>query len=322
MSFAFLGLSGCSILRPHPSLRVPLATLQLSNMQVTMPKGNTLAPGKKSPLVVSFTDATGKTLSTAGQGHGTIPWSALNVSATVVQINQSGVVKMPETPSQSDGNTGVVTIAVPGKPDLTAQVQVFPRYDIAYRAHYSGADGLSGNDGVNGIDGTDGMNGSMDPNNPTAGSNGTDGTDGTPGGNGSDGNDGPPVLIRVAKWPGSRPLLEVSVQPSMGLEKWFLLDPNGGSITVTSDGGSGGSAGRGGRGGKGGSGGIGGFGQPNGLSGRDGLNGTDGMRGSDGAPGQITMIYDPAVAPYIHAMHLSSFFHPPVLLEQPVKPLW
>jgi hypothetical protein len=109
-------------------------------------------------------------------------------------------------------------------------------------------------------------------------------------------------------------------------DRHFLVDPQGGSLTITSNGGAGGSGGRGGRGGRGGAGGSGGFGCPSGSSGRSGSDGRDGFAGSDGSPGRsgrITIVYDPAVAPYLAAVKASNKgAQAPVYQEAPVAPLW
>jgi len=102
------------------------------------------------------------------------------------------------------------------------------------------------------------------------------------------------VQVRVALKSGSPALLQLSVS-AVGQQKLFLVDPQGGSLTVKADGGPGGSGGRGGRGGRGGSGGI---GTPNGRSGSDGLSGHDGRTGWPGKGGSITVTYDPQVKPF------------------------
>jgi hypothetical protein len=107
---------------------------------------------------------------------------------------------------------------------------------------------------------------------------------------------------------------------AVGRQKFYLLDPQGGSLTVNADGGKAGSGGRGGRGGRGGSGGT---GTPSGQSGRDG---SDGRSGSDGSPGQggsITVLYDPGTKPYLAVFHFSSTNGPkPTFQEETVAPLW
>jgi hypothetical protein len=105
-----------------------------------------------------------------------------------------------------------------------------------------------------------------------------------------------------------------------GKQKFYLIDPHGGSLTVRADGGAGGSAGKGGRGGRGG---MGGIGTPNGSSGHDGSNGHDGWSGSSGRGGLITVTYDPQARPYLGIIHLSSQNGPaPVFREQAVTALW
>jgi hypothetical protein len=102
---------------------------------------------------------------------------------------------------------------------------------------------------------------------------------------------------------------------------FYLVDPQGGSLTVKSLGGAGGAGGKGGRGGRGGSGGI---GSPNGQNGRDGSSGRDGNDGSDGGSGSITVTYDPTAKPFLATtIRVTNPGGPsPVFSEEPVAPLW
>jgi hypothetical protein len=119
--------------------------------------------------------------------------------------------------------------------------------------------------------------------------------------------------------PASHPLLEFVVVAA-GHTRHFLVDPQGGSLTVSANGGAGGAGGKGGRGGRGGSGGV---GTPNGSDGRSGLDGHDGTAGPDGRGGLITVTYDPSVAPHLTSLQLSSGNGPkPLMREEPVAPLW
>ena len=105
-----------------------------------------------------------------------------------------------------------------------------------------------------------------------------------------------------------------------GKQKLYLVDPQGGSLTVKADGGPGGSGGRGGRGGAGGSGGM---GSPSGSSGMSGSDGRSGFDGSPGRGGSITVTYDPQVKPYLTTIGLSNKGGPPpVFKEAPVAALW
>jgi hypothetical protein len=130
----------------------------------------------------------------------------------------------------------------------------------------------------------------------------------------------------IALRPGANPLLQVVVSAPGRKDRHFLVDPQGGSLTIVANGGAGGSGGSGGKGGRGGAGGSGGFGCPSGSSGSAGLDGHDGMPGSDGRPGSagvITIVYDPAVKPFLAAIKASNKGAPaPVYQETPVAPLW
>jgi hypothetical protein len=288
-------------------------------MDVSLPKGPAIAPGGKSPLVVTFTGADGKTYVTEGQGHGKIMWNDLGVTATVATVNKKGIVSLPKDPRISDGKVPHVMITAPSHPDMHAELDIPLRYNVAFMANFSGASGTNGSDGMDGSSGSSGSMGSTDPDNPSPGGDGSDGSDGTDGSNGSDGGDAPPVQVRIALRGGNHPLLQVAVYAA-NHKRFFLVDPQGGSLTVTADGGSGGSAGRGGRGGQGGSGGS---GTPSGNSGRDGSDGHDGIPGSDGRGGSISVTYDPQAKPYLGAIHLSNRSGPrPVFTEEAVAVLW
>jgi len=319
-------LNGCGAL--NIKSKVDLTQTPVASIEVSLPQGPAIAPGKKSPLVVKVTKADGTVLYTEGEGKGKVPWKDLALKAVVVDVSNKGVVSVPRDPRISDGRTGHVTVAVPSHPEVRpAELEIAFRYDLKFAVNLSGADGMSGSDGLSGIDGTSGTTGSMDPSHPSPGGNGSDGTNGSDGGTGQTGNDGPPVQVVVTMHPGSRVLLEVSVSPASGMpailagkQQFFLIDPYGGLLSVTANGGSGGRGGKGGRGGRGGSGGI---GTPNGNSGHDGLDGHDGSAGSDGRGGLITVTYDSAAKRYLNVIHLSSRNGPsPVFREAPVAPLW
>lgn len=310
-----LALTGCVKL----GLRVDLAKVPVTSIEATMPKGPAIAPGERSPLVVSFTDSTGKVWVTEGAGKGKVRWKDLTVTPTVVSFKK-GTLRLPHDPRLSDGKLGHVTINVPSHPTLTTSLDIPLRYDYPFVAAFTGSAGTNGLDGTNGIDGTSGTMGSLDPNNPSAGGNGSDGTNGSDGSDGGAGGDGPPVQVQVTLRPGPHPLLQASVSVPGHRERFYLIDPNGGSLTIKSEGGPGGSGGKGGRGGQGGSGGI---GTPNGSNGSNGLDGHDGIAGSSGDGGLITVTYDPQVQPYLAAIHTSSPGGPvPVFHEQAVAPLW
>jgi hypothetical protein len=317
---SLIALGGCSTIQVKLGMRVELAKLPVTTMVASQYHHPGIGPGEKKSLVVTFTQPDGTVLVTSGKGKGKVQWKDLAVAATVVSVNKKGVLSLPADPRVSDGKTGHVTITVPSHPDLKAELDIPLRYDYAFQASYSGMSGSSGSNGIDGISGSSGMPGSMDPNNPSPGGNGGDGSNGTDGTDGSNGGDGPAVQVVVAVQAGAHPLLQVGVTPSGGKEQYFLVDPQGGSLTVTSDGGSGGSGGKGGSGGAAGSGGI---GTPNGSNGNAGMAGRNGSDGQSGNGGSITVTYDPAAQPYLAAIKLSNPGGPkPVLRQASVAALW
>ena len=316
---SLLALSGCTSVKVKLGMRVYLANTPVSSMQASLPNGPAIAPGEKSPLVVQFTEADGKILVTEGKGKGKVLWADITIAPTVVTANNKGILSLAHDPRVSDGKTAHITITLPSHPDLHADLDIPITYDYNFVANFSGAPGSDGLNGSDGLPGSPGSMGSIDANNPSPGGNGGNGTDGSDGGDGSNGGNAPPVAVHVTLRPGTHPLLQASVVAA-GKQRLYLIDPQGGALTVTADGGRGGSGGRGGRGGSGGSGGA---GIPNGSSGSDGSDGRNGFDGSPGKGGSITVTYDPQVQPYLAALRLSNKGGPPpVFKEEPVAPLW
>lgn len=319
VTLALVMLTGCASLQVKLGMKVYLDRTPVQSIQARLQKGPGIAPGQKSPLVVTVTEPNGKVLQTEGAAGGKVMWKDLQLTASVVTVTAKGTVSLARDPRVSDGKTGLVTITVPSHPDQRTELEIPFRYDVAFSSNFSGSSGMSGFNGHDGMDGSSGSMGSMDPNNPSPGGNGGDGTDGTNGDDGGPGGDAPSVQVRVALQPGSHPLLQVSVAAA-GKQKFFLVDPQGGSLMVKADGGSGGQGGRGGRGGRGGSGGS---GTPSGNSGRDGLSGHDGFSGPQGRGGLITVTYDSQVKPYLATIRLSHQNGPaPLFHEEVVAALW
>jgi hypothetical protein len=312
-----LALSGCSKIQVGLGLRVSLAKVPVTSMEANLPKDPGVAPGEKSPLVVTFTASDGKTYVTAGKGKGKVLWKDLAITATVVSINKKGIVSLVRDPRISDGKMGHLAITAPSHPGLSTELDVPVRYDYPFVSNFSGASGSSGSNGTDGTSGTSGSMGSIDPNNPSAGGDGSSGGNGTDGQDGGPGGDGPPVQVRVTLRSGSHPLLQVGVASPGHKERFYLVDPQGGSLTVRSNGGPGGS------GGKGGQGGSGGVGSPNGNNGSNGTSGRDGNNGSPGRDGSITVTYDPQVKPFLATIILPNNGGPkPIFTEKSVAPLW
>jgi hypothetical protein len=321
LGFAFLpGLSGCSRIQVGLGLRVSLAKVPVTSMEASLPKDPGVAPGEKSPLVVTFAASDGKTYVTAGKGKGKVQWKDLAIAATVVSINKKGVVTLNRDPRISDGKMGHLAITVPTHPGLSTELDVPVRYDYPFVSNFSGAGGSAGFNGTDGISGTNGSMGSIDPNNPSPGGDGTNGTNGSDGQDGDPGGDGPPVQVRVTLRAGTHPLLQIGVTTPGHKERFYLVDPQGGSLTVRSEGGPGAPGGRGGQGGRGGSGGT---GSPNGNNGSDGSNGRNGNDGTPGRDGSITVTYDPQAQPFLASIRVPNQGGPkPIFTEAPVAPLW
>jgi hypothetical protein len=271
-------------------------------------------------LVATFDQPSGKILVTEGKGKGKVLWRDLTVTATVVTVNKKGVVSLPHDPRKSDGKTAHVSITVASHPGLKADLDIPLRYDYAFTANFNGADGTNGSDGFAGTDGSSGSIGSLDPNNPGAGGTGGNGGPGGSGFNGGNGGDAPNVQVQATLRAGEHPLLQFKVSAAGRKDRFFLVDPQGGTLTVSAEGGAGG---KGGKGGKGGRGGPGGSGIPPGSDGLAGTDGIDGFDGSPGSPGTITVTYDPSVQPYLSLIRTSNGGGPkPVFNEAPVAALW
>jgi hypothetical protein len=284
----------------------------------------TLSPGKSGQLIIVASASDGHKWTTVGPGHGTVLFDSFLFNATVAQVSADGVVSMPSDPRVSEGKEALVRITVVGHPDVTTDLNVPLRYDTAFAAEFSGKPGLDGIDGTDGLPGVDGASGSIDPTRLSEGGRGSDGSNGSDGTNGSEGEPGESVHVWITLEPSARRFLQVRTA-SATREQLFLIDPNGGSLSVDTNGGPGGRAGRGGKGGRGGSGG-GGF--PRGTAGNYGMDGHDGIPGSDGAPGKILVSIDPAARQYLDRFHLSNRYgdgtpgSPPVVRTEPVPPIW
>src|ERR1035441_6299012 len=316
---SLLALSACTSIKVKMGMKVYLEKTPVASIAASLPNGPGIAPGEKSPLVVVVSEPDGKVLQTEGVGHGKVLWKDLTITTTVVTASQKGILTFPRDPRISDGKLGHVVITVPSHPGITAEFDVPVRYNYSFSSNFSGSPGSSGMSGSDGMSGASGSMGSTDPNSPSAGGNGSNGGNGSDGGDGGPGGNAPPVQVRIALRSGSHPLLQVAVSAT-GKQKLYLVDPQGGSLTVKADGGPGGSGGRGGRGGQGGSGGM---GTPSGSSGSNGSDGRSGFDGSPGRGGSITVTYDPQDKPYLGTIRLSNKGGPPpVFKEEPVAALW
>ena len=319
LAFATLALGGCESIMVMTGARMRLDGIPLQSIAASMPGNGGIAPGGKATLSVVATTTDGRTLATVGTGDGKVLLDAYRFDASVVEVDADGVVTLPADPHLSEGRTPHVRITAIGQTAPVADLDIPVRYDIAFSGTYRGPDGFSGSDGFDGTDGSMGGMGSFDPDSPSAGGDGGNGTDGTHGGDGGAGGRGPDVHVTIALVPGDHPLLHVRASES-GKNHDFIVDPDGGSLTITGSGGDGGPGGRGGRGGSGGSG--------TGLPGVPGNDGLDGQRGPGGPAGTVTVAIDPAASPYLDRFHFKNVTGDnwpgpaPVITTTPVASPW
>jgi hypothetical protein len=323
-AIAALSVAGCGSVGVALGTRTRLDKLPVVSISATVHPQPGLSPGKSGRLIIVATTADGQTLTSVGPGQGTVLFDSFTFDSTIVHVSSSGVVSLPSDPRASDGRTAHVRITVVGHPNVATDLDVPARYDVAFAAHFSGTSGTNGFNGIDGVSGTDGTPGSTDLTNPSAGGRGSDGTRGSDGGNGGNGSPGGNVHLWVTVKPGAQPLIQVRAA-SPAHEQYFLIDPNGGSLSIDANGGEGGRGGTGGRGGRGGSGGS---GFPTGFSGQDGPNGFDGQPGFDGNAGKILVSVDPAAQQYLDRFHFSNkdgrgVAGPAAQVRvEPVPPIW
>ncbi len=299
---ALLSLVGCGSIGVALGMRTRLDKLPVTALSASLYPQPGLSPGKSGRLVITATTADGKQWVTVGPGQGKVLFDSFTFDATIATVDKKGNVSLPADPRISDAAMPHVRITAIGHPDISAELDIPVRYDVAFTAHFSGQPGSSGFDGTDGLDGNAGSDGSNDLTNPSAGGNGTDGSNGGDGDDGEPGQPGENVHVWVTLKAADRPLLQVRAASSTR-EQLFLVDTGGGTLAVDANGGAGGAGGSGGRGGRGGSGGD---GFPPGMPGHDGLNGLDGHAGSGGAAGTITVSIDPKAQGFADRLHFSN----------------
>ena len=329
--------SGCSALAVRLGLRVRLDTVPVTSASASLvstrdgSKVTALGPGQSARLVIVATTAAGKQFVTVGAGRGKVAFDNYSIEASIVQVSKRGKVSLSSDPRVSDGKVGHLRISPTAHPDVVTELDVSPRYDLPFVADFSGTSGSDGSDGLDGLDGmsgSDGAPGTVDPTtgavgSPGPGGAGTNGGNGGDGSNGQDGSPGEDVHAWIRLEPGPKPLLQIKVSGTSRRQALYLVDPNGGSLRIVSNGGSGGRGGHGGRGGRGGSGGN---GSPTGTSGIDGSPGSDGMSGSDGLAGAIVLSVDPDARQYMKCISWSNRGRAGMGAErttiEPVAALW
>ncbi|HEY2463091.1 MAG TPA: collagen-like protein [Steroidobacteraceae bacterium] len=300
VSSVMLALAGCTSIEVGLGLRMRLDKVPVAALSATVTPGPGLAPGQVAHLVLTASSSDGKQWVTVGAGKGNVLFDSFTIAATTVTIDKNGAVSLAADPRVSEGASPEVHVVVVGHQDVTADLRIPIRYDVAYVADFACKPGFKGIDGLSGLSGSDGSPGSTDPANPSAGGRGSDGTHGEDGRDGDAGQSGQAVHVWLTLKGGDHPLLQVRAASKTNT-MLFLVDPNGGSLRVDASGGAGGAGGTGGQGGRGGSGGS---GFPPGFSGQNGLNGADGHAGARGAAGTIVVSVDPQAQPYLSKLQL------------------
>ena len=316
--------AGCMALKLALGIRTRLDDKPVTEIKASIADAGGVGPGQSTRLIIVAETKDGKELVTVGPGHGKVLFSSFKFTPTLAEVTTRGYVVMPGDPRVTEGKLSHVHIETLGHPDVTADIDIPVRYDVAFVADRSGPKGVAGYPGSNGRDGINGSDGSTDPRNPSPGHDGSNGGNGDNGGNGSDGGSGENVRVWLTLRPGTHPMLQARVVGETG-ESLYLIDPQGGSLTVKADGGPGGNGGAGGSGGRGG---RGGSGAPAGRDGRAGANGNPGRDGRDGPPGTIRVSIDPLANPYLDRLHLSNHGGngttgpAPSITIEPVAQIW
>lgn len=328
LSTVMLGLValGCKSIQVAVGTRTRLADVPVVALKASLPKGPGLGPGQATPLVVVATTQDGRELATEGDGHGPVLWDSFDIQGAIAQVDGHGIVTLPVDPRESEGRLPHLRIIAKGQPGAAAELDIPVRYDCAFVADFSGRPGSSGSRGRDGASGRTGTSGSSLPGHEKPGGRGGNGEDGTNGGSGGRGEPGKAVQVWITLKAGPRPLLQVRVAGD-GREQCFLVDPQGGSLLVKTDGGKGGAGGSGGQGGQGGQGGS---GWPPGSSGLSGHSGRAGGSGFGGDGGVIHVAVDPQARPYLGVIRFSSQGAPfggkdgppPEIRDESVAALW
>jgi hypothetical protein len=338
LALVLVSTTGCSAIALRLGLRVRLDSVPVTAVSASLvnKRGGSgvsaLGPGQSAQLVVVASTQDGKQFAAVGAGHGKVALDNYTIEAAVVQVSKGGTVSLSSDPRLSEGKMGHLRITPTAHPEVVAELDISVRYDVAFAANFSGSDGASGIDGTNGLDGSSGTDGTPAMVDPTTGALGTqgpggrgsDGGNGGDGGNGQDGAQGVAVHIWMRRESSTKPLLQIKVS-SGARQSLYIVDPDGGSLRVMANGGTGGRGGAGGRGGRGGSGGS---GFPTGFSGLDGRPGWDGHAGADGAGGTITVSVDPEAQPFMNCVSWSNRSGggapgpAPTITVEPVPALW
>jgi hypothetical protein len=263
-----------------------------------------LAPGGEISIGMTATLEDGKEMKTQGLLEGKVKWGNYIVTVTGGTFYE-GTIRINSDPRKIQGYKVSVKCALFKDSTQFKTMDWTLDFVANYTANFDGAAGENGKWADKGATGRAGSNDSQGRGGD--GEKGGRGQDGEHGGNGRNGQS-VDVYVTAFKTENGTTLLKVYCKSkSLDQEDFFIVNPNGGTVTISARGGQGGQGGHGGDGGGGGSGGNGherggntsegsyGVGGTGGDGG-DGGNGGNGGDGGDG--GNITIYLDPSAAAY------------------------
>ncbi|MGZ3459939.1 MAG: hypothetical protein ACXU86_15710, partial [Archangium sp.] len=291
---------GCETFQTALGMKQDLRGKPIQHLEAEVRGGSALCPGAHKPLVVTAILDDGTRLVSEGAGGGKLLWDSFRLQPVgALTVSPQGELFLDKDPQRHTAGPLAVRVEALGASRATVvEVPLSARYDCAFVADFSGKPGHPGANGQNGslgLDGHDIPDASM-----SSARRGISGGYGGPGANGSvgetgQGGDNVEVEVSLAG-SAEHPLLQVLTRGvSSGRSERFLVEPQGGSLTIRTHGGTGGA---GGRGGIGGSGGQGGDGLPPGNGGNGGAGGSGGNGGDGGPGGHILVRLTPEARAY------------------------
>jgi hypothetical protein len=244
-----------------------------------------MALGQEIEIGIIANTAKGKELKTPGflepGTFKTVEWEQFTIQVEGGTF-ANGKVTVSSNPSDVKNHEVKIRASTIKNPEIKSELVLKLDYKAAQVADFSGAPGKTGQMGQSGVRG----------NNGSGSSNCSAGTNGGQGGNGGNGGTGQDIEAFVKmKFDDvlKKEMLQLLVKSkTTGKEQLYIVNPDGGKITVSADGGIGGSGGQGGYGGPGGSDTY----KKVGANGGDGGNGGQGGIGGNG--GMITAYIDPS----------------------------
>jgi len=287
-------LAGCTSIQRSLGIKTDLRHEPVIQVRGGLARGaRPLCPGQTGPLVVVADLANGQHWSTVGAPDGNVTWDSYGFSSPGATVDDHGNVTVSADPRQSRGGSVHLSVNVVGQA-VGGGIDVPVRYSCPEAAHFDGAKGGGGRLGDDGLPGAPGA----------IGQPGGPGGPGQMGGPGRPGEPGDAVRVWVRLEPGApRPLLQVMAQSAThGGQVIYLIDPAGGSLTLTANGGRGGPGGLGGGGGPGGAGGPEASGAAAGAGGPGGDGGQGGAGGPGGVGGSFQVTVSPEAQPYLGAL--------------------